>query len=166
MWGSSHVVSGRCVCVEDSTLTMGGRCEILVSAGDEDAAMEPQRYFEDCKKCTGDNACQYMSRINPRLAVDLVMEFGKITIIYGFSNNCSFINEIGLHGHECLYIVKTTLKTFLITLLQAFAFRKSISKVLKKDSIYTHMIHKVMSLRHQPSSPRLTPPDLSTYHRD
>ena len=35
------------VCVEDSTLTMGGFCEILVSAGDEDAALEPQRYYED-----------------------------------------------------------------------------------------------------------------------
>ena len=31
------------VCVKDSTSTMGGRCEFLVFADDEAAALEPQR---------------------------------------------------------------------------------------------------------------------------
>ena len=45
------------VCVEDSTSTMGGRCEILVSPDDEAAALEPQRERELCEKCTGLFAC-------------------------------------------------------------------------------------------------------------
>ena len=43
--------------MEDSTSTMGGRCEILVPADDEDAALEPQLELEDCVKCTGGSSC-------------------------------------------------------------------------------------------------------------
>ena len=45
------------VCVEDSTSTMGGRCEVLVSADDGATALEPQRERELCEKCVGDWAC-------------------------------------------------------------------------------------------------------------
>ena len=45
------------VCAEDSTSTMGGRCEVLVSADDEAAALEPQRERELCEKCVGYYAC-------------------------------------------------------------------------------------------------------------
>ena len=45
------------VCVEDSTSTMGGRCEIHVSPDDEAAALEPQRERKLCEKCVGENAC-------------------------------------------------------------------------------------------------------------
>ena len=46
------------VCVEDSTSTMGGRCDVLVPDNDEAAALEPQRELhEECEKCVGDNAC-------------------------------------------------------------------------------------------------------------
>ena len=45
------------VCVEDSASKMGGRCEILVSADDEAAALEPQRDRELCEKCVGEKAC-------------------------------------------------------------------------------------------------------------
>ena len=45
------------VCVEDSTSTMGGRCEVLVSADDAAAALEPQRERELCEKCVGSGAC-------------------------------------------------------------------------------------------------------------
>ena len=46
------------VCVEDSTSTMGGRCDVLVPDNDEAAALEPQRELhEECEKCMGNNAC-------------------------------------------------------------------------------------------------------------
>ena len=48
------------VCVEDSTSTMGGRCEILVSPDDEAAALEPQHERKLCEKCVGKWACDYV----------------------------------------------------------------------------------------------------------
>ena len=45
--------------MEDSTSTMGGRCDVLVPDNDEAAALEPQRELhEECEKCVGDNACR------------------------------------------------------------------------------------------------------------
>ena len=61
VWKSADVGVLSCgdgkVCVEDSTSTMGGHCEILVSADDEAAALEPQRERELCEKCVGQQAC-------------------------------------------------------------------------------------------------------------
>ena len=41
---------------------MGGRCEILASAGDEDAALEPQLELKDCERCSGLYACEGISK--------------------------------------------------------------------------------------------------------
>eukprot|EP00956_Cyclotella_meneghiniana_P020719 scaffold36935_cov53-Cyclotella_meneghiniana.AAC.1 len=54
------------VCVEDSTSKIGGRCELVASASDEAAALEPLRELEDCVKCSGVGACRrvfYKSKI-------------------------------------------------------------------------------------------------------
>eukprot|EP00956_Cyclotella_meneghiniana_P023393 scaffold45543_cov24-Cyclotella_meneghiniana.AAC.2 len=45
------------VCVEDSTSKIGGHCELVASASDEAAALEPRRELEDCVKCSGYYAC-------------------------------------------------------------------------------------------------------------
>ena len=50
------------VCVEDSTSTLGGRCEVLGSANDGAAALEPQRERELCEKCVGIWACKEVYR--------------------------------------------------------------------------------------------------------
>ena len=54
------------VCVEDSTSKIGGRCELVASASDEAAALEPLRDLQDCEKCSGSGACRgvfYKSKI-------------------------------------------------------------------------------------------------------
>ena len=54
------------VCVEDSTSKIGGRCELVASASDEAAALEPLRDLQDCEKCSGMLACRgvfYKSKI-------------------------------------------------------------------------------------------------------
>ena len=60
IWKSADVGVLSCgvgeVCVEDSTSTLGGRCEVLVNDGAAD--LEPQRERELCEKCVGSSACQ------------------------------------------------------------------------------------------------------------
>eukprot|EP00956_Cyclotella_meneghiniana_P018321 scaffold30456_cov66-Cyclotella_meneghiniana.AAC.4 len=44
------------VCVKDPFSNIGGRCELLASASDDAAVLEPRR-IELCEKCVGSFAC-------------------------------------------------------------------------------------------------------------